>query len=58
MTYRHSTVTDCPGNPTHVVWEAHALGFALTENGCGSSQPVRLLRGYHYKDEGTVLLQG
>lgn len=58
MAYRHSIMTNCPGDPTHVVWEAHALGFALTENGCGSSQQVRLLRGYCYKDEDIVLLRG
>lgn len=37
MTSRHSIVTNCSGNPTQLVWEARALGFALTENGCGSS---------------------
>lgn len=60
MTYRHSMVTNCPGNPAHVVWEARALGFALTENGCGSSWPsdswedivTRLKVLYCYEDEG------
>lgn len=52
MICRLTLVRDCLGNLTHVAWEAHALGFVLTENGCGRSQPVRLLRGYCYRDEG------
>lgn len=44
MTSRHSIVTNYPGNPSRVVREARALGFALTENGCGSSQLVRVLK--------------
>lgn len=52
MIYRLILVRDCPGNPTHVAWEACEFGFVLTENGCESSQPVRHLRGYCDRDEG------